>query len=153
MPRHRTLYSTFPPPDLNARLESVSPQGRVMVDALLNRWREETRIALSRVECQRFGGWKLSTQIKKEVSGLLPSYLDGTSRRILAVTLFGHLFDLICDSNPVAAKPPTVRLPPGRYQKRPRTQAELDGLAKANAERHAEAVARREARARRAASA
>jgi hypothetical protein len=77
----------------------------------------------------------------------VPSRLEGSRRVVLKPFAYSYLRERIIASNPPkgAVK---VRQPSSMFKRkaRARTQAELDGLARANARRHEEAVARREAR-------
>jgi hypothetical protein len=104
----------------------------------------DKRISLSNKECQDEGGWGPSTQRLKVQSGVLHRYLDGSSVRITAQSFYAHLIDL------ANAPPRQGRKPSGTsFQKtiRPRTAAELRGLASANAKR-AEDKKRRDAKAK-----
>jgi hypothetical protein len=70
----------------------------------------------------------------------LNRYVDGSSVRITARSFYQHLIDL------ANAPPRQGRKPSGTsFQKkiRPRTEAELAGLARANTQRHEEKEARK----------
>jgi hypothetical protein len=91
-------------------------------------------------------------EIKYEHAGLIDSFLDASSRRVSAASIYRLLISRAIASHPVDGPPARARFPAGRYRPkvkapRPRTEAELRGLAVGNAKRHAEAVARRAAKA------
>jgi hypothetical protein len=93
-----------------------------------------------------------ATMLREKVrDGVLPAWSDGANIRISTPAIYEHLLDLIEASNPVNGPPPRGRTPSRPFRKghrpvRPRTPRELEGLAKGNARRHAEAVVRREAK-------
>jgi hypothetical protein len=135
-----------PSQEILARLD---PQGLRQVHDLISAYVAEPAPSLSRKGSQTRGNWGPSTQIAKENRGDLDSYLDGAVRRITAASLYRHLIALVIASRTADGEPVKARYPTRRYRPRvrPRTQAELDGLAKANEGRRLAAQARREAKA------
>lgn len=102
----------------------------------------DRRVSLSPKECQIEAPWGESTYRAKVASGALHRYLDGARVRITAASFYAHLIELAS-----GAPDKKVRQPASRFQKiaRPRTEAELEGLRKANEQRAREAEQRREA--------
>jgi hypothetical protein len=78
--------------------------------------------------------------------GEVDSWVEGTRRKIAKPSAYALVRKRIIDSNPpegaVKVRQPSTMF---RKKQRPRTEAELRGLAAGNAKRHAEALARREA--------
>jgi hypothetical protein len=108
-------------------------------------WAADPSASKTRKQCAAIGNWSKTTQIEKEKRGLLHRYVDGATVRITTASLFRHLIDL-ANAPPRRAR----QAPPGFGQRkksvRARTQAELDGLARANARRHADKLKRDRAR-------
>ena len=102
---------------------------------------------MSRKECERSGGWGPTHQIVLEGNGELESFLDGSKRRITTKSFVRRMIALALMTYPPGEAERKARLPRERFQKaaRPRTEAELEGLRKANAKRAREAEQRREA--------
>jgi hypothetical protein len=106
----------------------------------------DKRITVTREESQNIGRWKRSKQFGLEEQGLLLSHLCGPIRQIRAITVYSHLFNVAVAPYRKARLAQHLRKP-----RRARTEAELRGLAIGNARRHEEALARRRARAQKAA--
>jgi hypothetical protein len=103
---------------------------------------------MSRKECERNGGWGPTQEIALEGSGQLESFLDGAKRRITTKSFVRRMIALAIATYPLDGSERKARQPAARFQKaaRPRTEAELAGLAKGNAARR-EGKQRREAEA------
>jgi hypothetical protein len=101
----------------------------------------DRRLSLSNKECCDEGGWGASSQRVKIQSGALHRYVDGSSVRITAKSFYAHLIALANAPARQGRKPSTTSF---QKQSRPRTEAELEGLRKANAARAREAEQRRE---------
>ena len=101
----------------------------------------DKRVSLSDKDCQNEGSWGATSQRAKRKSGVLHAYCDGSSIRTTTRSFYQHLIDL------ANAPPRQGRKPSGtsfQKQSRPRTEAELEGLRKANERRAREAEQRRE---------
>jgi hypothetical protein len=120
-----------------------------MVGDYVSAYTAETSPSLARKGAQARGRWGPSTEIIKENRGDLDSFLDGKVRRITTASLYRHLIALVISSRDENGEPTKARQPAKRFRcrARPRTQAELDGLQKANQVRRLEALKRREAKA------
>lgn len=101
------------------------------------KWAADPSASKSRRQCMEIGGWGQTTQIAKEKRGVLRTYLDGASVRVTSKSLYRHLVELA--SVPIHK----VRRPAARFQRKRRnpTEAELEGLRRANAARKREAAA------------
>jgi hypothetical protein len=86
------------------------------------KWRDETRSALSRKECEREGGWAQSTQISKEDAGVLLSIRDGKKVLVTADSFHRHLIERIIASHPLDG--PAKRGPATSTTFRKRLEAE-----------------------------
>jgi hypothetical protein len=111
-------------------------------------WFPKQPPTLSRKECEAAGGWSSTQQISLEKRDELESFLDGSRRRIITKSFVRRQIALALMSYPLDGPERKARLPRERFQKaaRPRTEAELEGLRKANAKRAREAELRREAK-------
>jgi hypothetical protein len=135
----------------------MSAKAAAIVADIKRRQAADSRVMLTRRQCQQGGNWGPTSQIAKENAGDLDSVLDGSVRKITAASFYRHLIELAIRSHPPAG-PVKARQPAARYQRRcPRresTQAELEALKRGNERRRCEAEARRaEAQARREAKA
>jgi hypothetical protein len=114
-------------------------------------WLEEQkrqgRDSQSRKEVQTIFGFGPSKGLQVEATEL-ESFLDGTIRRITNDSICARKIALKLLSHPVDGGEAKARQPANRYRvgPRPRTPAELAGLAKGNAKRAADAQQCREAR-------
>ena len=110
-------------------------------------WLQKQPPTMSRKECERAGGWGPTRQIALENAGELESFLDGSKRRVPTPSFVRRMIALALMTYPLGEAERKARLPRERFQKaaRPRTEAELEGLRKANAKRASEAEQRREA--------
>jgi hypothetical protein len=112
------------------------------VTDIITRARRDPRITLTREQCMLEGGWARTSQIQKEETGKLRSYLDGSRRRITAQSFYVHLLALASAPYSKARDAAWLKKPP-----RARTENELRGLTIGNRRRHEAAVARRQAKA------
>jgi hypothetical protein len=127
-----------------AALHPLAAKAVADIDAMEAR---DRRAVVSRHECMAVGGWKLSSQVKKEQAGELVSLLDGPSRKVTTASLYRHLRDLAIATWPADGPPRKGRNPTSGFKKRaarrkPSPQ-ELAALQRANARRRDEAMARR----------
>jgi hypothetical protein len=67
---------------------------------LFRAWWADSRKCLSRRDCQLEGGWQQSSQILKEKSEELRSFLDGKKRLITVSSFYQHLITHLILSNP-----------------------------------------------------
>ncbi len=111
-------------------------------------WLPKQPPTLSRRECAAAGGWGPTHQIALEGNGELDSFLDGSKRRITTTSLVRRMIAMVLMTYPLDGPERKARQPKDRFQKvpRPRTEAELEGLRKANDRRAREAEQRREAK-------
>jgi hypothetical protein len=142
-----------PCPASPVSVPALSPIGEAMVAALKRREAAETRIAVPRkIACEMLGIGP-SREIELELEGELQSYLDGNVRRILVSSIYARLIRLAIVAHPLEAPPLKARSPAAQFKTakrpvRPRTPAELRGLAVGNAKRAEAARLRREAKAK-----
>jgi hypothetical protein len=127
-----TSHNTIIPPELEAFLAQATPEWHPDIADLFRKWQTDPRTALTRHDCQIEGGWGQTTQIEKEKSGALRSLRDGKKRLITTSSFYTHLIERVIASHPVSG--PKRRQP---------TPAELDGLRRANEQRHREALERK----------
>ena len=79
----------------------TAPEWRPDVVDLFQRWHADQRKAMGRQDCQREGGWGATSQIEKERSGALRSFLDGKKRLITTSSFYRHIITRIILSHPV----------------------------------------------------
>jgi hypothetical protein len=120
---------------------------RSAVAAVVARRDADPSASLSRVECMALFGHGMSKQITLEEAGVFVIFSDGGKRRIEKNSAYERLIRLLVESNPAGEKPTKIRAVSTRFKKRvrPRTPAELAGLAKGNEARRLEAEKRRAA--------
>jgi hypothetical protein len=82
-----------------------------------HQWDGEKRKALSRLDCQKEGGWGPTSQIEKEKSGALRSFLDGKKRLISTSSFYEHLITRLILSHPADATPPKGTQTRTRFRK------------------------------------
>jgi hypothetical protein len=99
----------------------------------------------TRTEHQVFGHHGSSKEIQIEARGEVVVYTDGGQLRITRRSAFNRRLRLLLESNPPGQPRPKIREVKTAFRKkaRPRTLAELRGLAAGNAKRAAEAAQRR----------
>jgi hypothetical protein len=124
----------------------ISAKAAPLVAEILARQAGDSRIVVSRLESQSMQSIGQSRQIELEKDGVLNSILDGSVRRITTSSIYDRQLALALDSYPAGEPEAKARQPINMRRKkiRPRTQAELDGLAEGNRQRAAKAAARRE---------
>ena len=129
-------------------IPEMSAKAAAIVADIKRRQAADSRVMLTRRQCQQGGNWGPTSQIAKENAGDLDSVLDGSVRKITAASFYRHLIELAIRSHPPAG-PVKARQPAARYQKHRRepTPQELEGLRRGNAKRAAEAKQRKEAKA------
>jgi hypothetical protein len=125
-------------------LDKLSEPSRSTIAWLIQQAENDPAASFSRVECMEFFGHGLSKQLAREASGELVVFMDGGKRRIEKRSAYLRLIRLIIESNPPDAPMPKREVKTRfRRRARPRTEAELEGLRKANERRHIEAEERR----------
>jgi hypothetical protein len=128
-------YETTIPPDLATDLARTAPEAHPDIIDLHRTWDADPRTALTRKDCQVVGGWGQTTQIAKEQSGALRSFLDGKKRLITTSSFYRHLIDRLITAHPAR----------GPKRRRRITPQERAALERANDRRHLEKLAREEA--------
>jgi hypothetical protein len=127
----------------------ILPEGLRAAVAVLVKERDNAELGdFSRAQSMTFFGHGLSKQIQIETTAEVVTYLDGGKKRIERRSAFNRKIRLLIASNPVGAPQPKIREVPTAFvnkpkKPRPRTEAELAGLAKGNERRRAEAEERR----------
>lgn len=129
----------------------VSPRAEPLIDYALAWYRDKQRLntlSVTRRECMLVFGHGMTRQILIEQAGEVESYLDGGVRRISTASVCRRLIALALLSHPVDGPELKARQPVRRYRAgpRPRTPAELNGLAEGNRQRAEAARQPREAR-------
>jgi hypothetical protein len=129
----------------NSNDDACTPAENPAVADIRAKWAQDPSAAKTRRECMAVGGWRMTTQLTKEKSGVLRAYVDGGSVRITTDSLYRHLIDLA--SVPLHK----VRKPVAGFRRKRRTPTvqELDALQRANERRRIEAEERRRAHQRR----
>jgi hypothetical protein len=102
------------------------------INFLLGEFRAEDRVTIPRLDVCRGAGISEATEIRKEKAGILVPVKDGRKSLVTTDSYYIFLIERLIASHPALPKTP-----------RPRTAAELAGLAKGNARRRAEAQERR----------
>jgi hypothetical protein len=127
-------------------LNKLTEPSRSTIAWFIQQAENDPAASFSRAQCMDFFGHGLSKQLEIEASGELVVFMDGGKRRIEKRSAYLRLIRLIIESNPPDAPVPKREVKT-RFRKkiRPRTAAELEGLAKANEARRLEAQARRAA--------
>ena len=146
MPYPEFTVATLPPLDEPVREAAV---------VLINRRDTDPEASMSRGGSLVFHGHGMSKELELEASKELVTFSDGGKKRILKRPAYNRLIWLLIQSNPPGRPQPKIRAVETRFQKkapRPRTEAELRGLAVGRA-RVAEAARRRREEKARAASA
>jgi hypothetical protein len=88
-------------PALETYLAQAAPEAHTEIATLYDKWLREKRKALARLDCQGEGNWGPTSQLEKEKSGVLFSYLDGKKRLISVNSFYAHLIDRVIRSHPV----------------------------------------------------
>jgi hypothetical protein len=125
--------------------EDAEPLRTTIADCIRER-DADPRGSLSRVEHQIFGGFGQSKEIEIEENGEVVVYTDGGKVRIEKNSAYHRKIRLLIESNPAGQLRVKIRKSKTAFKKqpRPRTEAELRGLAKANEARHQEKLRRLE---------
>jgi hypothetical protein len=119
---------------------NVSLVGQQLAEKVLAARAADTRLLVSaRTTKEMLGiqGTKYADLVK---SGGLATVVDGRERKTVVASIYDRLLELICASHPADAPPTKVREVKTVFRRkpRPRTEAELRGLAKGNQRRHEE---------------
>jgi hypothetical protein len=111
----------------------IHPTARVIAWDTLRRWAADPRISVSRrVSREMQGDLSQTRHIELELSGELPSYLEGSTRRILVSAVYQRLIRLAIEAHPFDCPEKKVRQPahmrrvkprPGLVQERDRSEA------------------------------
>ena len=139
-------------PDAAALVASaeVSPAAAALIADITQRWSHDPRFSVTRKEAQQMLGIGATREIDLERAGELHSYLEGSARRVTVGPIYARLIRLALASHPAGGPAATARRPAKRFvkQPRPRTEAELRGLAIGRARFAEEARRRREEKAK-----
>ena len=129
-------------------VDILPPGARQPVADTFEEYRRDPRGSLKRKELEIFFNHSPSKQIEIEKDREVDSFLDGASRRIATKSAYLRKAALLILAFPPDGRTPKARQPVDRSQPRPRprTQAELNGLAEGNRQRAEAARRRREAR-------
>jgi hypothetical protein len=110
---HKTLAAIvliFALPSLQAQIEAAcalgAPAAHSDIRELFHRKRDDKRTAMSRADCKFEGGWGDTSQIEKEKSGALRSFLDGKKRLISTASFYEHLITRLILSHPADGPAP-----------------------------------------------
>ena len=98
-------------------IPEMSAKAAAIVADIKRRQATDSRVMLTRRQCQQEGNWGPTSQITKENAGALDSVLDGSVRKITAASFYRHLIELAIRSHPPAG-PVKARQPAARYQRR-----------------------------------
>ena len=127
----------------------IHPLARPHVVAAVDWLGRQTSPFLTRKTTQEVIGCSASKLLRLEAREELESFLDGAIRKISAASIARRMIANALLSHPLDGPALRARRPAKRYQKppRPRTEAELRGLAIGRAKSHADAEKRKAARA------
>jgi hypothetical protein len=103
---------------IRAACSLASPFAHSDIRELFHQWRNDTRKALTRRDCQYEGRWGETTQISKEENGTLRTFLDGKRRLISTSSFYQHLITRLILSNPIGAPPLKGEPTSARFGKR-----------------------------------
>jgi hypothetical protein len=87
-------------PALQTYLDQAALVAHPEIATLHDKWTNDERKALSRLNCQHEGNWGPTSQAEKEKSGVLFSFLDGKKRLISVNSFYAHLIDRVIRSHP-----------------------------------------------------
>jgi hypothetical protein len=92
--------------ELATYLARAATSAHAVIIGYYQKWKSDERKALSRHDCMREGGWRESSQIAKENSGALFSFLDGRKRLIATESFYRHLIENVIRSHPAGGRAP-----------------------------------------------
>ena len=88
----------------------IHPTARLIAWDTLRRWAADQRISVSRkVSREMQGDLSQTRHIELELSGELPSYLEGSTRRILVSSVYQRLIRLAIEAHPFDCSPKKVQ--------------------------------------------
>jgi hypothetical protein len=127
--------------------DELPAPARPIVATLLEKKATYPAPAVTRVVCRtEIDPSSQSTQIVREQTGEYEVFNDGGQKKIVTDSIFDRMIRAVVASYPPGGAIPKIRESKTKFRRivRARTAAELEGLRKGNAQRHAEAVAHRE---------
>jgi hypothetical protein len=99
----------------------IHPTARVIARDTLRRWTADQRISVSRKVSREMQGELSQTRhIELELSGELPSYLEGSTRRILVSAVYQRLIRLAIQAHPLDSPEKKARQPAHMRRVKPR---------------------------------
>jgi len=99
----------------------IHPTARVIARDTLRRWAADQRISVSRkVSREMQGDLSQTRHIELELSGELPSYLEGSTRRILVSAVYQRLIRLAIEAHPFDSPEKKARQPAQMRRVKPR---------------------------------
>ena len=99
----------------------IHPTARVIARDTLRRWTVDQRISVSRkVSREMQGDLSQTRHIECELSGELPSYLEGSVRRVLVSAIYRRLIRLAIQAHPLASAEKKARQPAHMRRVKPR---------------------------------
>ena len=126
-------------------VDILPPGARQPVADTFEEYVRDPRGSLNRKEQETFYGHGPSRQIEIEAAREVDSFLDGAKRKSTKKSVYLRKAALLILAFPPDGRTPKARQPMQRYQRpvRPRTEAELRGLAEGNRQRSEAAQKRR----------
>jgi hypothetical protein len=99
----------------------IAPIAREIIKDILRRWAADQRISVSRkVSREMQGDLSQTRHIELELSGELPSYLEGSTRRILVSAVYQRLIRLAIQAHPLDSPEKKARQPAHMRRVKPR---------------------------------
>ena len=99
----------------------IHPTARAIASDTLRRWTADQRISVSRkVSREMQGDLSQTRHIELELSGELPSYLEGSTRRILVSAVYQRLIRLAIQAHPLDSPEKKARQPTHMRRVKPR---------------------------------
>jgi hypothetical protein len=116
------IAAVFRLPSFEARIVAAcaiaAPKAHPDIREHFHQWSNDKRKALSRSDCMYEGNLGETTQVSKEQSGALRSFLDGKKRLISTTSFYEHLITRLILANPVGAAPPRATATSTRFTRR-----------------------------------
>ena len=101
-------------------LALAAPEAHSDIREHFHLWGGDKRKALSRADCMFEGSWGQTSQIEKEKSGALRSFLDGKKRLISTSSFYEHLIARLILSHPADGPAPRGTATSTRFKPRER---------------------------------
>jgi hypothetical protein len=96
----------------------AAPEAHPDIRNLFHQQAADIRKAMSRADCQHEGGWDETTQIGKEKSGALRTFLDGKKRLVSVDSFYECLITRVVLSHPLGAPAPKGTQTSTRFKSR-----------------------------------